>query len=142
MSNLKLILIVLFLVQISTIMGQQISEYQWKNRLVILLTESEDNQTYKLQINDLKTVLSGLKERKILVITLTPNYQITGIDNEIRHKANLSYKKLKKENDGFEILLVGLDGYTKRRQEEFLLHQDLFNLVDSMPMRSLEIKEK
>ncbi len=142
MSNFKLILTLVFLFQVTTIMGQQISEYQWKNRLVILLIDSEDSQVYKLQINDLKTVLSGLKERKILVITLTANYQITGIENETRHKASLSYKKLKKEADGFEILLVGLDGSLKLRQSKLLTHQELFLVIDSMPIRSLEIKEK
>jgi len=94
-----------------------------------------------LQINDFQTVISGLEERKILVITLTPNYQITGIANEIKHNASLSYKDLKKETEGFEILLIGLDGYSKLRQSKLLTHQELFDLIDSMPMRRLEIEK-
>ena len=141
MSNLKPLLTVLLLLQFSTIIGQKITEYQWKNRLVILLTDSEDNETYKLQINDFQTVISGLEERKILVITLTPNYQITGIENEIKQNASLSYKDLKKETEGFEILLIGLDGYSKLRQSKLLTLQELFDLIDSMPMRRLEIEK-
>jgi len=99
-------------------MGQQISDYQWKNRLVVLLTDSQDSQLYQLQLKDLKTDLQGLKERKILVITLTPNYQITGIDNEIEQKAVLNFKKLKKETNGFEVILVGLDGYENHLPSE------------------------
>lgn len=122
-------------------MGQQISDYQWKNRLVILLTDSQDSQSYQLQLKDLKTDLQGLKERKILVITLTPNYQITGIDNEIKQKAALSYKELKKEADGFEVILIGLDGYVKLQQSKLLTHQELFAQIDRMPMRRDEIEK-
>ena len=122
-------------------MGQQISDYQWKNRLVILLTDSKDSQSYQLQLKDLKTDLQGLKERKILVITLTPNYQITGIDNEIKQKAALSYKELKKEADGFEVILIGLDGYVKLQQSKLLTHQELFAQIDRMPMRRDEIEK-
>lgn len=141
MSNFKFSLILLLLLNISTIMGQQISDYQWKNRLVILLTDSLDRELYQLQLKDLKTDLPGLKERKILIITLTPNYQITGIDNEIKKKADLNYKKLKKETDGFEVILVGLDGYSKLRQSKLLSHQELFAQIDRMPMRRDEIKK-
>ena len=122
-------------------MGQQISDYQWKYRLVILLTDSQDSQLYQLQLKDLKTDLQGLKERKILVITLTPNYQITGIDNEIEQKAVLNFKKLKKETNGFEVILVGLDGYIKLQQSKLLTHQELFAQIDRMPMRRNEIKK-
>ena len=122
-------------------MGQQISDYQWKNRLVVLLTDSQDSQLYQLQLKDLKTDLEGLKERKILVITLTPNYQITGIDNEIEQKAVLNFKKLKKETNGFEVILVGLDGYIKLQQSKLLTHQELFAQIDRMPMRRNEIKK-
>jgi hypothetical protein len=122
-------------------MGQQISDYQWKNRLVVLLTDSQDSELYQLQLKDLKTDLPGLEERKILVITLTPNYQITGIDNEIKKKAALNYSKLKKETDGFEVILVGLDGYSKLRQSKLLSHQELFAQIDRMPMRRDEIEK-
>ena len=142
MSNLKIILALLLLWQASTVTGQQVTEYQWKNRLVVLLTDSQDSQLYQLQLEDLKTDLSGLKDRKILVITLTPDYQITGIDNEIKQKAVLGYEKLKKETDGFEILLVGLDGYPKLRQSKLLRHHELFALIDRMPMRRSEIEKK
>ena len=123
-------------------MGQQISDYQWKNRLVVLLTDSQDSELYQLQLKDLKTDLPGLEERKILVITLTPNYQITGIDNEIKKKAALNYSKLKKETDGFEVILVGLDGYSKLRQSKLLSHQELFAQIDRMPMRRDEMRRK
>lgn len=123
-------------------MGQQVSDYQWKYRLVILLTDSQDSQLYQLQVTDLKTDLPGLKERKILVITLTPNYQITGIDNEVKLKAGLDYEKLKKETNGFEVILVGLDGYIKLQQSELLTHQELFAQIDRMPMRRDEIEKK
>ena len=45
-------------------------------------------------------------------------------------------------NTGFEIILIGLDGGIKLRQGQILTQQALFNRIDSMPMRSSELRNR
>lgn len=42
----------------------------------------------------------------------------------------------------FVIILVGKDGGVKLRQEEYTPMGDIFDLIDSMPMRQREMKEE
>ena len=58
-----------------------------------------------------------------------------------RHAEDL-FKKFKKTKNGFEIILIGLDGGIKLRQNELLSTRKLFELIDGMPMRQAEIRNK
>lgn len=42
----------------------------------------------------------------------------------------------------FVLILVGKDGGVKLRKEEYTLMSDIFDLIDSMPMRKQEMKKK
>lgn len=126
---------------ISLASAQVMTTYQWEKRVVILLTDNESDVIYQKQLDDLKSVIPELDERKILVIRLTPDYQTEGLMNLTKKKPQLDYTRLKSAESNFEIILLGLDGYSKLQQSYFLPHQDLFNLIDRMPMRRYEIDE-
>ena len=110
--------------------------------MVIILADTEKDPRCQLQLRDLKTDLKGMEERKFVVIILTPNYQITGINSEKAHRPDISYQDLATKKEDFEILLIGLDGGIKLRQNEPLSYQELFNRVDQMPMRRQEIEKR
>ena len=45
-------------------------------------------------------------------------------------------------DSGFEILLIGLDGGVKLRQDEVIDTETLFARIDAMPMRRQELENK
>jgi hypothetical protein len=44
--------------------------------------------------------------------------------------------------EGFEILLIGKDGTVKLRSDKPVSSEDLFALIDSMPMRKREMRNR
>jgi len=106
------------------------------------MTDTEKDKLYQSQLNDVRIAAKGMEERKFIVIRLTPNYQITGINSKVKHKARLNYHELREKAESMEILLVGLDGDIKLRRSSLLTHQELFAIVDRMPMRRSEIENK
>ena len=48
-------------------------------------------------------------------------------------------KTILDNSNNFEVILIGLDGSIKLRQENILLKEDLFRIIDSMPMRISEM---
>lgn len=140
MQKLKFLLICFVFIMVSSISAQDLKQYQWEKRVLILLTENLDDPLYQNQLKDLQTVPDGLEVRKVLVISLGPNFQGEGISDQITENPTLSYSKLKSKGSGFEVLLFGLDGYEKLRTQDFLPHQDLFGVIDKMPMRRAEIQ--
>ncbi|NNK75467.1 MAG: DUF4174 domain-containing protein, partial [Maribacter sp.] len=49
-------------------------------------------------------------------------------------------EKILNENQNFELVLIGLDGIIKLKRNEILTTDDLFSIIDSMPMRKYKLK--
>ena len=63
-----------------------------------------------------------------------------GIDNNRLAQYAKEIKNILDQNNDFEVILIGLDGGIKLRQDQTLLKQDLFRIIDAMPMRRNEIR--
>lgn len=132
-------LLVLFILYSSSSIAQDMNEFQWKNRLVILAVHSVDNDNYKAQINSLKSDLEGLEIRKLRIITIVPGYQSFSLTTNTLQAIDSSYEKFLLKNDPFMFYLVGLDGGVKFSSSDIISNKKLFELIDVMPMRRLEI---
>lgn len=137
--------LILLTLMVSTLMGsaQHISSHQWNDRLVIVLTTDSQNQIYLKQLSELQVFEEGLKERKIIVYQSLPSRFRVGLSLDASWKASDNvYKQLKKSDAEFEIILIGLDGGIKLRKEQWVAAEELFALIDRMPMRRAEMRRK
>ncbi|MFC4097382.1 DUF4174 domain-containing protein [Euzebyella saccharophila] len=125
--------------------SQNLSSHQWKNRVLIIKSEDKKSELFKKQLGEFETTDAELKERKIAL------YKIVGDDfwlkNYTKPNANTTEKitiKFKDEileaSKNFEVILIGLDGGVKLRQSSLVTKEQLFQLIDSMPMRANELK--
>ncbi|MGD1842832.1 MAG: DUF4174 domain-containing protein [Thermonemataceae bacterium] len=127
-------------------MAQQLEEHQWENRVLIVKTTDEQSQKYQQQLKEFKKATEGLSERKLVLYQVVGNsYQLTDYQNP---QANTSGKvsqalnqKFLKEKELFEVILIGLDGGVKRQKTTLLTQEELFGLIDAMPMRKAEMKK-
>jgi hypothetical protein len=124
----------------SALNAQNLSQHLWKNRVIFIL--SEDNAAFERQMLAFKANEKGMNQRSLIVYHLKPEeYQQVMPKSDIQKSANL-FKKYKQVNTPFEVILIGLDGGIKLRQTDFLSCEKLFATIDSMPMRSAEIKNR
>lgn len=56
--------------------------------------------------------------------------------------ADRGFKDWTNPDSGFEILLIGLDGGVKLRQDKVIDAETLFARIDAMPMRRQELENK
>ena len=120
-------------------MAQDLSALRWQNRIVILRADSNENESLRQQIAILKSNKKGLEERKLVVFQNTEG-KTTNIHNN-NEAVNLSQyilKTLQSMSGDFKLLLVGLDGMVKLRSEKTVSVTELFDVIDSMPMRQAE----
>lgn len=121
--------------------AQDLSKHQWKDRLVLIITE-EENEKFERQLTELQKHQHGLKERKLLIYQILPEKYTTGFEEEEDWKNSSElFQKYKAEKSGFRIILIGLDGGEKLDQTEILSIEKLFNTIDSMPMRQAEMRK-
>jgi len=123
--------------------AQDLSSHKWENRIVVVKADDLNNDDYQNQIKELKQDVSGLTERKIIVYQVNKLKYKKGLTNNIGWKeidVKSKKKYLKNSSSDFEVILIGLDGGVKLRQNEVLLYQKLFSKIDAMPMRVSEMK--
>lgn len=140
MRTLLFVFLLMITSKFSASYAQDLSQHLWKNRVILIL--SEDNTAFERQILAFKTNEKGMNERNLIVYHLkTDEYKQVMPKSEVRKSKNL-FEKYKQANIAFEVILIGLDGGIKLRQKDFLSCEKLFGTIDSMPMRSTEIRNR
>lgn len=122
--------------------AQEISSHLRENRVLIVMTTDTDNEQFQGQVKQLEENVPGLRERKLIVYLATPEaYKIfnSKTDNWIPD-ASL-YKNYKRKDSTIELVLIGLDGGVKDIKYSFTPIQDIFAIIDTMPMRQSELRK-
>ncbi len=127
MPRITTSLILLLLATIPTTAEPTLKDYRWKNR-VLLIFGNPTTDKFQAQ----KTILAGnpegLEDRDMVILeppqtnTLTERYKV--------------------DPKNFTVILVGKDGGEKLRQEEPVTLDQLFGLIDQMPMRRREMRDQ
>ena len=140
MKNLLFVFLIMIFSKFSVLHAQNLSQHLWKNRVILIL--SEDNAVFERQMLAFKANEKGMNERSLIVYHLkSDEYEQVMPKSEV-HKSKNLFEKYKQANISFEVILIGLDGGIKLRQTDFLSCEKLFATIDSMPMRSAEIKNR
>ncbi len=134
MKAIKTILL-LFVMHGSALTAQQLSDYKWKNR-VLVLSDSPPHANYVKNALQLINDSSKKIEQRDLIILIYKEDNLYNLDDkEILFKSiNSTIKNL----NGY--LLIGKDGGIKSKQPYPLQLEEIFELIDSMPMRRAEMK--
>lgn len=139
--NIKIYLVVIFLINFGVMDAQIIKSHHWENRVLLILTNSTYNPTFIGQIKELKRDNDGLNERKLIIYQIQKDGYRIGLNSDSKlYNTNKLYHKFKKGDAPVEIILIGLDGGIKLRQNELLTLKELFGTIDVMPMRRREMK--
>ena len=122
---------------------QNLSSHRWEDRLVLVLSHDVSNETYQKQLKELYEDQEGLDDRKIVVYTILPDrYKSDESEHKEWEESGDLYKTYKKGNEAFQIVLIGLDGSVKLRQNQFISREELFERIDRMPMRKAELERR
>lgn len=86
--------------------------------------------------------MGNLEERKIIVYRVVENKVKDGFKADREwHTASVFKHEYQPQNKTFEIQLIGLDGGLKVRKSELLTIEELFETIDSMPIRQREMRK-
>ena len=141
MKHTAFLFTIFFLAMTGKMKAQDLSKHQWKNRVILLLTDDLNNLTFKNQLAELKKDIDGMTDRKLIVYKVTPKKYSLGLEGESLWTSSEIYAETKRSKAPFEIFLIGLDGGVKLHQTELLSIEKLFGIIDGMPMRRTEINQ-
>ncbi len=116
-----------------------LADLGWKNRVVLVFGNAGDQKVAR-QVKVLETRKAELAERDMVVIRVSKEEASSAYGNTPALDPVKLRKDAKIAGDGFHVVLVGKDGGIKLRSEDIVGDVEIFDLIDSMPMRRAERK--
>ena len=121
--------------------AQKIEDHQWRNRVLLVYSSDRNSTEAKKQLSILKENSIGIKDRKLIIYRFTKEHYTINFKKSWQ-KSNYLFKKYVNNLKEFQVLLIGLDGGIKLKQQTVLNTVSLFKLIDGMPMRKRALKNK
>jgi hypothetical protein len=121
--------------------SQDIKKHKWQERVLLIYSKNKNSEHIQNQISTLLEKKTELEDRKIIMYTISENQFRTNF-SENWLPSNFNFAKYNKDNEDFQVVLIGLDGGVKIKQTTLLTTQKLFGLIDHMPMRRRELNSK
>ncbi len=120
-----------------------LAELRWKKRILVVSSPDETNEDYRTQRADILRTAAQSRERDLVLITLVGDEEsrMDGrplTDEEVREVRN-ALGLLRKS---FALRLIGKDGGTKLARDGATPMAEIHALIDSMPMRQQEMRER
>lgn len=120
-----------------------LSDYQWRNRIVLVFAPSEQSPAYQQQLQQWKTHSDGIRDRDLKLIEVLGTGESRADGNLITQS---SAERLRKQfgvaPKDFAVILVGKDGTEKQREQSPVAPTMLFRVIDAMPMRKQEMRSQ
>jgi Domain of unknown function (DUF4174) len=118
-------------VSLSIMNAQNLDELRWKERVLLIYAPKGSEKQLGRQEALLHLHDAELTERDVTQIVVRAPAE----NPEIA-------KRFKLSGAGFTVLLIGKDGGEKLRSHETVLPETICRLIDSMPMRQEEMRER
>lgn len=122
-----------------------LNDYRWKNRILLIFSPTSSNSVYRNQMKALKgeKAAEGLRERSLLIFRVIEQRGPFLKDLKIPED---QYSDLRKrfnaDSRNYAMILIGKDGSEKERYRSAVGLDGIFERIDEMPMRKLEIDGK
>ena len=145
---LLLVVLQLFLSGMSPGKGEKgmdfdLNAFHWSNRVIVLFAESEKSPQFAKQVQILRDEKDGVLDRDLVVVeVLETGNSRCGETTISAKKAENLRNRFQAETGVFQFILLGKDGGVKLRRKEPVSAEDLFGIIDSMPMRQQEMRRK
>ncbi|WP_299705459.1 DUF4174 domain-containing protein [uncultured Pontibacter sp.] len=113
----------------------RIEEYKWKNRVLLIFAPDQNNAHLSEQSGEIGRNMQGMRERDLMVLELTPLGKHAGQRKELLAKFDV-------EDSAYTLILLGKDGLEKYRSQQPVPMEEIFKIIDQMPMRRQEMRKQ
>lgn len=116
---------------------ESIKDFKWDHRIILIRTSGDAEQI----INTLKQEEHEIKDREIYWFVLSDDSFDSNYQGVLGENFYSNTFKTYFVNNETNTIIIGKDGRIKNTSDTLDL-QNLFDLIDTMPMRKIEINER
>jgi len=145
----KTIMAVMMVLVVFSIFGSKdalsmdLRQFQWKNRLLFLFAPQRSYRFFSDLLNEIMVNKNEVEDRDLVVFEILESGSsfMNSVSLDAQTAAALR-EKFDAPPGGFTVILVGKDGGVKLKRQTGTRLKDIFALIDAMPMRQEEIRQK
>jgi len=119
----------------------ELDKFKWKNRLLLAFASEGGMSRLDEFRSALNEDVAGVLDRNLLLISILRSKESAG-DAANWQNASALRKDYRAAGKDFLVVLVGKDGTEKRRWTEVPQVTQIFEIIDAMPMRRREMRER
>jgi hypothetical protein len=120
-----------------------LDQYRWKNRLLFVFAPTREDPSFGSLHDSLVTRQADVADRDLVVFEVLESGPST-VDKKLLdpETAQILRNKFGVTEGRFSVILVGKDGGIKLDRHDRTSLEEIFALIDSMPMRQEEMRRK
>ena len=120
-----------------------LTQFQWKNRLLFLFAEDANDPLFKNLQSQIMAQKTEIDDRDLIVFEVPAQGPARMNTSPLDPKEADSIRNhFAVPSDAFSLILVGKDGGIKLKRSDQVDLREVFGLIDSMPMRQSEMRQK
>jgi hypothetical protein len=120
-----------------------LDQYQWKKRALVVNAAAEDDSNLEQQRAAVASAADDFADRDMVLVTLLDDGVSLAGDRQLTDsEADTVRSTLGIDARDFAVKLVGKDGSVKLSKEAVTSMDEIFSLIDTMPMRRREIADR
>ncbi len=118
-----------------------LSQYRWQNRLLLIFAPAAESTQVAAQRQHFKGEDAALADRDLLIFYLFDRETGAADGKTVGPAATVDLRERLNVATDFAVLLVGKDGGVKNQFAEAVAPEEIYALIDVMPMRQREMRE-
>jgi hypothetical protein len=123
--------------------GIDLSEYRWKYRPLFIFAPSDTDADFLALDRQLNNAAPELEDRDMIIFRIHEESPSHAAGKPLsREDADHLRRRFDAISGRFTVVLVGKDGGVKLHAHRLVDLQSIFTLIDSMPMRQQEMRDK
>jgi hypothetical protein len=124
-------------------LNMDLTQFQWKNRLLFLFAPDGNHPLFKNLQNQLMAQKAEVEDRDLIVFeVLAQGPSRMNTASLDRQQVDSIRNHFAVPQDTYRLILVGKDGGIKLKRDVQVDLEVVFGLIDSMPMRQNEMQQK
>ena len=141
--NTLIAMIIGIVPMIAAASATDLTQYRWKNRLLLVFSPTKSAPSFEAFNQSLSGSFLEVKDRDLIVYqVLEKGPSRLGDQPLAPEEAEKLRRRFGVGSDRFTVILIGKDGSVKLIREYWVELQEIFDLIDSMPMRQREMSER
>ncbi len=119
-----------------------LAPYRWQHRIVIVFADDLQKGKAAGFLASVAARQEDFIDRDMLLVTVHPKKALLADESLPKEALDALQKKYNADGARFRVVLIGKDGGQKLSRVGETELQDIFDLIDTMPMRRQEMRQK